>query len=194
MKNTKLQKMTAVGMLSAIAALLMLFQFPLPPFPAFLQIDFSDVPALLATVTLGPVAGIGVAFFKNVINWFMQGSPTGVPVGHIANFVTTLLFIMPVYFIQRRMKSRKGLTFGLVTGTVTMAVGMSLLNYFVFMPMYNYFLNMPVETGAVLVKSIAIGILPFNILKGVILTIVVMVLFKVLHTWIEKQQRLHLSK
>jgi len=190
MKNTKLQKMTAVGMLSAIAALLMLFQFPLPPFPAFLQIDFSDVPALLATVTLGPVAGIGVAFFKNVINWFMQGSPTGVPVGHIANFVTTLLFIMPVYFIQRRMKSRKGLTFGLVT----MAVGMSLLNYFVFMPMYNYFLNMPVDTGAVLVKSIAIGILPFNILKGVILTVVVMVLFKVLHTWIEKQQRLHLSK
>lgn len=194
MKNMKLQKMVTVGMLAAISALLMLFQFPLPPFPAFLQIDFSDVPALLATVTLGPVAGIAVALLKNIINWFMQGSPTGVPVGHIANFVTTVLFVLPVYFIQRRMKSKKGLTFGLIVGTITMAIGMSLLNYVAFMPMYNYFLNVPVETGAVLAKSIAVGILPFNIVKGVLLTIVAVVLFKALGKWITKQQRVYLAK
>lgn len=194
MKNMKLQKMVTVGMLAAISALLMLFQFPIPPFPAFLQIDFSDVPALLATVTLGPVAGIAVALLKNIINWLMQGSPTGVPVGHIANFVTTLLFVLPVYFIQRRMKSKKGLTFGLVVGTITMAIGMSLLNYVAFMPMYNYFLNVPVETGAVLAKSIAVGILPFNIVKGVLLTIVAVVLFKALGKWITMQQRVYLAK
>lgn len=194
MKNMKLQKMVTVGMLAAISALLMLFQFPIPPFPAFLQIDFSDVPALLATVTLGPVAGIAVALLKNIINWLMQGSPTGVPVGHIANFVTTLLFVLPVYFIQRRMKSKKGLTFGLVVGTITMAIGMSLLNYVAFMPMYNYFLNVPVETGAVLAKSIAVGILPFNIVKGVLLTIVAVVLFKALGKWITTQQRVYLAK
>lgn len=195
MKNIKLQKMTTVGMLSAIAAVLMLFQFPIPPFPAFLQVDFSDIPAVIATLTLGPVAGIGVEFFKNVINWFLQGSQTGVPVGQIANFVTGVLFIMPVYFIQRHLKSgRKGLTLGLVAGTATMAVGMSLLNYFVFMPMYNYFLNVPVETGAVLAKSIAVGILPFNIFKGIILAIVVILLFRVMKNWIEKQQQVYLKK
>ncbi|PEA02507.1 ECF transporter S component [Bacillus cereus] len=191
MKNIKLQKIIIVGMLSAISAILMLFDFPIPPFPIFLEIDFSDVAALIAAVTMGPVAGIGVEFFKNVLNSFLEGSPTGVPVGQISNFVTGVLFIMPVYYLHQRLKSRKGLIMGLIVGTITMAIGMSLLNYFVFMPMYNYFLNVPVETGIVLVKSIAIGILPFNIIKGIILAIFILIVFKAMSRWITQQQKIY---
>ncbi|MGG0657748.1 ECF transporter S component [Rummeliibacillus pycnus] len=194
MKNTKLQKMVSIGMLSSISFVLMIFNFPLPPFPAFLEVDFSDVPALLATITMGPVAGILVEFIKNVLNWFYVGSPTGVPVGQIANFTTGVLFIIPVYFVYKRLSSAKGLTTGLVIGTLTMAIGMSVLNYFVFMPMYNYFLNVPTETGMALTKSIVTGILPFNIIKGVILTTIVLLLFSNMKKWIIKQRNTYINE
>lgn len=189
MKNTKLQKMVSIGMLSAISFVLMIFNFPLPAFPSYLEVDFSDVPALMAAITMGPVAGIVVEFIKNVLNWFYVGSPTGVPVGQIANFTTGILFIMPVYFIFKRLTSAKGLTTGLVLGTITMAVGMSVLNYFLFMPMYNYFLNVPTETGAALTKSIVTFVLPFNIIKGAIVTVIMLLLFSSSKNWIAKQRK-----
>ena len=193
MKNKKLQSMIAIGMLSSISFILMLFNFPLPALPAFLKVDFSDVPALIAAITMGPVAGILVAFFKNVLDWLFAGSPTGVPVGHMANFATSILFILPVYAIYRKFSNKKGMAFGLAAGTVSMALGMSVLNYLVFLPMYTYFLNMPAQTGSVLFGTIVLGILPFNLIKGLALTAVVLLLFASLHKWIEKQQRYFLS-
>lgn len=189
MKNKKLLRMIAIGMMSAIAFLLHLVNFPIPPFPNFLEVDFGDIPALIAVIIMGPVAGILVELLKNVIDWVYIGSPTGVPVGHLANFVTGLLFILPTYFVYTKLKTKKGLTIGLILGTATMAIGMSVLNYFVFMPMYNYFLNMPVETGAALRNTIVIGVLPFNIIKGVLVTIVFLLLYRVMNNWMTKQQK-----
>ena len=56
--------------------------------PAFLKFDFGEIPAVLAVMTLGPVAGIAVELIKNILHWLLSGSPTGVPVGEIANFTT----------------------------------------------------------------------------------------------------------
>ncbi|WP_203335056.1 ECF transporter S component [Planococcus beigongshangi] len=188
MKNKKLQSMIVIGMLSSISFILMLLNFPLPALPAFLKVDFSDVPALIGAITMGPVAGILIAFFKNVLDWLFQGSPTGVPVGHLANFATSILFFMPVYMIYRKISTKKGMIFGLAAGTLSMAIGMSVLNYLVFLPMYTYFLNMPAETGEALFGTIVLGILPFNLIKGIILTTVVLLLFSSMHRWIEKQR------
>lgn len=188
MKNKKLQSMIVIGMLSSISFILMLFNFPLPALPAFLKVDFSDVPALIAAITMGPVAGILVAFFKNVLDWLFAGSPTGVPVGHLANFATSILFITPVYVIYRRIASKKGMVIGLTAGTLSMAIGMSLLNYLVFLPMYTYFLNMPAETGNALFGTIVLGILPFNLIKGIALAAIVLLIFNSMYSWIEKQR------
>lgn len=178
-----------VGMLSSIGFLLHLLNFPIPPFPAFLKVDFSDMPALLAVITMGPVAGILVEFFKNVLDWLFTGTETGVPVGHIANFTTGVLFIMPVYVIFNRFKSVKGLVAGLITGTVVMAVGMSILNYAVFLPMYTYFLGMEKVVGDALYVMIIKGILPFNIVKGIIITIIMVLLYQAMGKWIAMQQK-----
>lgn len=187
MKNNKLKIMIAVGMLSSISFILMLLNFPLPALPSFLKVDFSDVPALIAAITMGPLAGILVAFFKNVLYWMFSGSPTGVPVGEIANFATSILFMLPVYAIYRKVSTTKGLTLGLSTGVLTMAIGMSVLNYLIFLPMYTYFLNMPAISGPALRDTIILGILPFNLIKGILLAAVVLVLFKSMKTWIDKQ-------
>ena len=144
MNNKKLRRMILIAMLGSIATVLMQFNFPLPALPGFLKIDFGEIPAVLAIMTMGPVAGIAVELIKNILHWFYVGSPTGVPVGEIANFATGILFIMPIYFIFNKFRTSKGLTTGgLIAGTVSMAVGMSVLNYLLFLPMYTYFHEYP---------------------------------------------------
>ncbi|MBD7906981.1 ECF transporter S component [Sporosarcina gallistercoris] len=189
MNSKKLRVMILVAILGSISTVLMQFNFPLPALPGFLKIDFSEIPAVLAVMTLGPVAGILVELVKNVLHWFLSGSPTGVPVGEIANFVTGILFIMPIYFIFNKFRNSRGLTVGLLSGTVSMAVGMSLLNYLVFLPAYTYFLNAPPVTGDGLYKMIVLGILPFNLIKGAILMAISLLLFKSMQNWISQQHR-----
>ncbi|WP_431029631.1 ECF transporter S component [Lysinibacillus sp. LZ02] len=188
-QNKKLRSFVTIAMLSSISFVLMLFNFPLPWFPAFLQIDFSDVPALIAVITMGPVAGILVELVKNILDWIFSGAPTGVPVGHMANFATGVLFILPVYYIYKKFTTSKGLMVGLIAGTVSMSLGMALLNYVAFLPMYAYFLNFHLESYETIVK----GILPFNLVKGVLLIVIITVLFRTMKTWISKQRLQYLS-
>lgn len=189
MSNKKLRRMILIAILGSISTVLMQFNFPLPALPAFLKVDFSEIPAVLAIMTMGPVAGIVVELLKNVLYWFLSGSPTGVPVGEIANFTTGVLFIMPIYLIFKKIRNSKGLTAGLIAGTVSMAIGMSALNYFVFLPMYVYFLNMPAYTGEAMFNVIVLGILPFNLIKGIILMVISLLLYKSMSKWIDQQNR-----
>jgi riboflavin transporter len=171
----------SIGMLSSIAYLLMLLNFPLPPFPNFLFVDFSDIPALIAALIFGPIAGILVEFFKNVLNYIATGSATGIPVGHIANFLAGVLFVLPVYYIYNKVNTKKGMTIALAFGTLTMAIMMSVLNYLVILPAYTALLNFPDMRNLVVP-----AILPFNIIKGVIMSFIFMLLFIRMQTWINK--------
>ena len=187
MKNLSLKAMVSIGMLSSISFILMFISFPIPPFPNFLLVDFSDIPALIAALVFGPVAGILVEFIKNVLNYFFVGSATGVPVGQIANFIAGVLFILPTYYLYKSLKTRKGMTFALILGTVTMAVLMSVLNYYVFLPAYTFFLNVPAMSTTETRQLIVTGILPFNIFKGAIMSTLFFLVFIRLQTWINKQ-------
>jgi riboflavin transporter FmnP len=187
MKKNKVKALVSISMLSSIAYILMLVNFPIPPFPTFLKIDFSDLPALIGALIFGPLAGILVELIKNVLDYFMTGSETGVPVGHFANFVSGLLFILPTYYIYNKLKTKKGMTVALVVGTCLMSVIMSVLNYFVLLPAYTFFLNMPVMSGPEIGQYIVAGILPFNLVKGVAMSIVFMLLFAKMGTWLNKQ-------
>ena len=189
-KNLKLRSYVTIAMLGSIAAVLLMLNFPIPAlFPAFLKVDFSDIPALIAVLTMGPVAGILVELIKNVLNWVMLGAPTGVPVGQMANFATGVLFILPVYYVFKKMPSTKGLLTGLAVGTVTMTVGMAVLNYIAFLPMYAYFMGFHMDAY----ETIVLGILPFNIVKGIMLIAIMVVLFRTMQTWIANQRAQYLS-
>lgn len=181
MIKMNVKTMVSIGMLSSIAFLLMLLNFPLPPFPNFLFIDFSDVPPLLAALIFGPLAGILVEFFKNVLNYIMTGSPTGVPIGQIANFLAGMMFILPTYYIYFKIKTKKGMTVALFAGTFTMSVFMSILNYFIILPAYTFLLHTPDMRN--LVVS---AILPFNFVKGLMMSLIFMLIFIRIQTWVHK--------
>lgn len=185
-KDQKLKRFVAIGMFSSISYVLMLLNFPLPGFPPWLNIDFSEVPALVATIIYGPIPGIVVVLIKNILDWFMTGSETGIPIGHIANLVAAIAYIFPTYFIYKKISSKKGLIVGLITSTITMAVVMSLMNYYFILPAYATLANWGAMSAVETRVMVTSAILPFNLIKGVVVTAVFLLLFSKLKSWIEK--------
>lgn len=183
MKKYSVRSYVTVGMLSALAYVLMLLNFPMPGFPTWLKIDFSDVPALVAAIIMGPLAGVLVEVLKNLLDLISTGTETGVPVGHIANLVTGLSFILPTYYIYNKVKSKKGLIVALTTASIITTLAMSVLNYVVFLPMYGYFMNFHLPN-----EIIVTAILPFNLIKCILISIVFLLIFTKLQPWIEKQK------
>lgn len=177
-----------VGMLSAVAFLLQLLEFPLGIFPAFLQIDFSDVPALLAGFSLGPAAGVVVELIKNILHLILKNSGTG-GVGELANFLIGSAIVIPAALIYKRKHSRKMAIYGLVTGTLVMTLVGVLANLYILIPFYSTAFGMPIEAivamgsevnAAVvdLQTLVLYGIVPFNLLKGIIVSLVTVLIYK----------------
>lgn len=186
MKNLKVRAIVSIAMLGSISAILMLFNFPIPLFPNFLLIDFSDIPALIAALVFGPLAGVLVEFIKNALNYLTVGSATGVPVGQMSNFLAGIFFIIPTYYLYKKLTTRKGMSLALVVGSVTMGLIMSILNYYVILPAYTMFLNSPAMSASATRQLIVTAILPFNIIKGIVMSAVFFVLFTRMHRWIIK--------
>ena len=186
MKKMSLKKFVVIGMFSSIAYILSLLNFPFPGFPTFLKVDFSDVPALLAAIIFGPVAGIIVELMKNILDYAMTGSETGIPIGHMANFLSGVAFILPSYFIYKWTATKKGLVAGMAVATVFMAIFMSVMNYVIILPAYTVFAGWEAMSGAQLREMIVLGILPFNIIKGILVAIVTILLFNKLQAWLLK--------
>ena len=169
------KRLITISMLSAIGFVLTFLKFPLPFFPPYLTLDFSDVPTLLATFSMGPIAGIIGAFIKNLLNFFFN---MGDPVGPVANFLAGISFLLTAYYVNKRGHvANKAMITALVMATLVMTIVLSILNYFVLLPLYGMIFNL-----ADIVKNIKIiivsGIIPFNIIKGAIISIIFILLYR----------------
>lgn len=184
MKSTSLRKNIIVALMSAIAFLIMFLQFPIPIFPTFLKIDLSDIPAIIGAIMYGPVAGIIIEAIKNILQWLTTGSVTGVPVGEIANFLAGSLYIVATTALFKKRKTFRSLVIGMIAGTIITSVIMSIANYYFIFPAYAYFLGFPVDTAVQLAQAanhsihdllsmIVLGVLPFNLVKYIIVSIIV---------------------
>ena len=177
-----------VGVLSAIAFVLMVLDFPLWFAPGFLKFDLSEVPALLGTFALGPVAGALIELIKNVLNATLKGTST-MGVGELSNFIVGCLFILPAGIIYKKNKTYKNAIIGLIVGILAMTIGAALSNYYVMIPFYAKVFGMPLEKiiamGSAVNKHVVdfktlilYAIVPFNLLKGLVVTLVTLLLYK----------------
>lgn len=176
-----------IGMLSAIAAILMLFEFPLWFAPPFYQIDLSEIPILIGGFALGPVAGILIELVKNLIKIAVNTSTGGV--GEFANFVIGCAFVVPSALYYRRHKTRKGAAISMVIGTVSMTIIGSIMNAFFLLPFYATAFGLPIdaliEMGSAVNPNITslntfimLAVAPFNLLKGAIVSFIAFFVYK----------------
>jgi riboflavin transporter FmnP len=186
LKGTKTNYLVKIALLSAVAAVIMFLEFIVPMMPVFLKMDLSEIPVLVGTFALGPIAGVTIELIKNLIH---LPSTSTAGIGEIANFVVGIAFVIPAGIIYRNQKNRNGAILGMIVGIISMTTVAAVLNYFVFIPLYQTALHWPLEAiidlGAkgnpaiVDLKSLIIlGIIPFNLLKGIIISVVTLLIYK----------------
>jgi riboflavin transporter len=190
-----INKMVKVSVLASLSFIIMWFEIPIPFMPSFLQIDFSEVPALLAAFSLGPISAIMVELIKNILHLLLRSQTSGI--GELANFLVGISFVVPAGLIYKYGKNKKSAIISLVVSTISMVIFASLFNYFILLPLYASVLDFP--TAAVVgmgtsanemiidVKTfIAFAVAPFNLLKGIIVSLIVAVIYKKLSPILHK--------
>ena len=175
-KNKKIFNLTIVGLMTAIATVIYMGpEIPIVPGVDYMKIDFSDVPAILIGVIFGPVQGILVEVFKNIIHLTRT---TTFGIGEIMNIVIgssmILSMSLSVKAFKKIFKSNKiNLKIFFISSAITIviAIVMGWIANLVFTPIFYNIMGIPLVTetylagvwGSTTLNSIksAFNILPF---------------------------------
>lgn len=184
--NTR--KVAVIGVFSAIAAVLHIFDFVIFFAPEFYKLDFSEIPALVGAFAFGPAAGVMIEFCKIILKLMIKGTSTAF-VGDLANFVIGCSFVLPASIIYMFKKSKKNAIVASVVGTLCMTVFGSVFNAIYLLPAFSKLYGMPLETiigmGSAVNRAITsvntlvlFAVVPLNLLKGTSVSAVTMMVYK----------------
>ncbi len=162
-------KLAKMAMLAAISVVLvLLIRIPFPPAP-YLVYDPADIPILIGTFAFGPLAGVALTFVVSFIQAFVLGGD-GL-IGFFMHFAATGAFVLLAGYIYKRNKTRKNAVIALICGTILMTVSMMLWNLLI----TPIFLGVP---RAAVIAMLGTVILPFNLLKAGINSVVTFLTYK----------------
>lgn len=183
-----------IGILSALAAGLMFLEIVIPFTPAFLKLDLSELVVLLGGFALGPAAGIFIELIKNLVH--VAFTITG-GVGELANFVVGCAFVVPAAIIYKKNKTIRHAILGLIAGSLTMVAVAAFVNYFVMIPLYvkifaeQFSLTAEKSLEGIIAEGtknnraivdlktlIMFGIIPFNLFKVIVISLLTFVTYK----------------
>lgn len=182
------KEMVLIAIFAALSTILMLLKFPLPFMPPFMSFDFAAIPELIGGFILGPVGAFFIILIKILLKIVMQGS-NSMMTGEIQNVILSCAFVLPATIIYRRNKSRKSALIGMIAGTIIMSITAVLTNLYFIIPFYAKLFNYSMDdiikmSQAVnpLIKNpaslVALGIVPFNIIKGTTTSIITLLIYK----------------
>lgn len=182
------RKIAMIGMFSAISAILMLFEIPMPFAPAFYKLDFSELPALIAAFAFGPVAGVMIEFCKIVLKLLLKSTSTAF-VGELANFAVGCSFILPASIIYLFRKNKKIAVVGCIAGTICLTLFGTAFNAVYLLPKFAQLYGMPLEAligmgteinGAItdITSFVCFAVAPLNLIKGASVSVVTLLVYK----------------
>lgn len=184
------RKMAMIGMFSAVATILHLFDFPFPFAPPFYKLDFSELPILVGTFAFGPVAGVMMEFLKILLKLCIKGTSTAF-VGDLANFVIGCSFIIPASAIYSFVKTKKGAIASCIIGTSILTVFGTAFNAIYLIPAFSVLFGMPLDSilemgmkvnpfvkeGSI-VSLVVACVAPMNLIKGGFSSIITLLIYK----------------
>ena len=193
LQNVRMLTMTAV--LSAIAFVLAFWEFPVPLSPSFARMDLSDLLALIGAFAYGPVSGVLIEFVKNALQLFT--SSTG-GIGELANFIMGSSFVVTAGLIYKHHKTKKAAILACLIASVIMGIAATIVNYFILLPMFEAFMPLDQLIASFgefmpFIKTkldvVLFNAFPFNLLKGIGISIITMLLYKRLTPILKGRQR-----
>lgn len=181
-----------IAILTALSFILYAFgKFNLPViFPSFLEIQISELPALLAGFSMGPLSGCIVIVLKCLFKFPLSSTQF---VGEATDILLGIAFVLPASLIYHIKKDKKHAVIGLVSGVILTTLIAILVNRFISIPFYvtlyfNGNFDIIVSIVQPLYKDVTmdtfykyyllVGVLPFNLLRGIIVSVLTFVLYK----------------
>ena len=172
MKQKDLTTYIKISLLSAIAVILMYIDFPVIPLFPWLKIDLSEVPVLMGAFAFGPMTGIVIELIKNLLIIVFKGTYTGF-VGEVANFIVGISLVVPASTIYKRNKTKKSAIIGMIVGILILEIVGIIANVYFLLPAYGMKMD-----SSQLMQYVTLGLLPFNGIMGIIVSISTYLLYK----------------
>lgn len=191
MQKNKTIKITQIAIFTAIAVAVSLLDFPIPFFPSFYKLNLSDAVVLIGGFSLGVIEGVLIVFLRMVLSFFIKGTSTFF-VGDFANCILSIFFVLPSFIIYKKNRTLKGAIIGMIVSVFSLLFFSAILNYFVLVPLYSMVLMIPVKNLLSLfhvnslVEFILFFVLPFNLLKGILCSLLALMTYKRLSKFINK--------
>lgn len=195
-KGMSVSMITKIALLSALAGVLMLFETPLWFAPSFYKLDLSELAVMIGGLTMGPVAAALIELMKILLNFVLNGTITG-GVGEVGNLLVGCAFVVPTAFVYQKWHSRKGMIAGMAAGIVCLVLLGSIVNYFILLPVYSVVYGQPLEAFVAMGNAlnpaivdlktfILFAVAPFNLLKGIIISVLTALLYNRVGKYLEK--------
>ena len=194
--NTKFITRSAVfAAISIILYIVPYFNLALPFFPSFLKIHIDEIPAFIAGFAYGPLSAVFIILVKTLAKLPMT-STAGV--GELTDLVYSIIFVLPATIIYKKKKTLRGALIGLGVSTLVQLIVSSFITTFVILDFYIFVMGWPESVILGMCQAINPAItslrwpflfmvaLPFNALKDFVVVLITMLLYKRLHTFIDK--------
>lgn len=188
-KFLKPKTMAIISIMSALAAVLMLFDFPLTFIaPSIYKMDLSDLPALIGTFAYGPIAGTIIEILKILIKIIIKPTSTAF-IGELSNLLCGLALCIPAGIIYMKKHTFKGAVEAIIIGAISYVLLGSAMNYLFIIPAFAKMFNTPLEAiidmGTQIIPFVKdkltfclICVAPFNLIKIVVVSILTLLLYK----------------
>ncbi len=198
-KKLGVRQMTLIGIMSSISIILYYYlKFPLPFFPPWLDIQVSEIPALIAGFAYGPYAGVLVIFVR-----FITKLPATITagVGELADLILSSALVLISAYIYSKNRTIKGALKGTIIGVVSCTILSIFVNWFILIPAYINIANFPLVALSSMLKEatslnvtpenfmfyyLVVGVLPFNLLRYIIVSVLTFLLYKRTHMILKK--------
>lgn len=178
--KSNIKTIAIISMMIALSYVLQIFENFYPTIlTPFLRLEPSDIPAIFVGIFYGPLYGISVELYKNVLHAiFISKDPAFS--GEIANFFAGCAYLLPVslYAMVNRQKLKTAkfkqivllLSFYLTLGTLSLTVVMAFVNYFITLPLWGIVGH---EERIAFLKTISL----FNVIKGTLLAAITLAIY-----------------
>jgi len=158
--------------------MLMHLAMPLVPGHPYLRYEPSEVPALIGSFALGPMAGMAVVVLKNGLYLLAHPQPSeliGIPINTLAG----CSLVGVAGWIYSLRKSKHTALISLAIGTLTMTLAMIPLNL-VLLPVFQKFFGGQAQTlsSEAVVNLLLWVFVPFNLLKGLLSSTLTFLVYK----------------
>lgn len=193
-RKMNVKQMAVIGIFGALSVILYYFaKFNVPFFPSWLDIQFSDIPALLVSFMYGPVSGVLVI----IVRFFckLPGTST-VGVGELADVIIGVTLCLVSGLIYKKHRSLKGALCAMAIGMLSATFAATISNWLILIPAYKGIAGYPqsVLTGTMdtiisggkgvvtdknfMLYYLFIGVVPFNLFRYTLVFVITLILYK----------------